>query len=79
MSKGRKYQIDPYVTQGLDPTIFQVGQLLSLTIKGTNITIPLGVPGSSTAWYTENSSEVVYKTLSLTLKATADDTTSLFD
>lgn len=79
MSKGRKYQIDPYVTQGLDPTIFQVGQLLSLTIKGTNITIPLGVPGSANSWYTESNSEVIYKTLSLTLKATADDTTSLFD
>jgi hypothetical protein len=75
MSKVRRFQVDPFVTSGLDPRIFTVGQLVSINVKGTSVVIPLGPD----AWYTEGSNNTVAKLYALTLTATADSASSVFD
>jgi hypothetical protein len=72
MTKTRQFQVSPWVTIGLDPTIFSVGQVLSINVGGSSITLPLN------DWHTERT-DAQYVTYALNLIATQRTTTSNFD
>lgn len=79
MSKARRFQVDPWVTQGIDPSVFNVGQVVSITIAGTNVVIPVpGIAGQAD-WYEEPAGAPVYKTYGIVLRATPSTTPSVFD
>ena len=79
MTKARRFQVDPWVTQGIDPTVFAIGQVVSITIAGTNVVIPVpGISGNAD-WYEEGSGTPVYKTYGIILRAAPSTTASAFD
>jgi hypothetical protein len=74
MTKQRKFQVSPWVTNGLDPTIFSLGQVLSINIGGNSVSLPLGPD----AWTIEES-DPAYATYSINLISTARAAPSVFD
>jgi hypothetical protein len=79
MTKARRFQVDPWVTQGIDPTVFAIGQVVSITIAGTNVVIPVpGIAGQAD-WYEEPAGSPVFKTYAVILRATPSTTVSAFD
>jgi hypothetical protein len=79
MTKARRFQVDPWVTQGIDPGVFAIGQVVSITIAGTNVVIPVpGISGQAD-WYEEPAGTPVFKTYAIILRATPSTTASAFD
>ena len=74
MTKQRKFQVSPWVTNGLDPTIFSLGQVLSINIGGNSVSLPLGPD----AWTIEES-DPAYATYSINLISTSRAAPSVFD
>jgi hypothetical protein len=74
MTKQRQFQVSPWVTNGLDPSVFSVGQVLSINIGGNSVTLPLGPD----AWTTEET-DPAYATYAINLITTAPTVSSVFD
>jgi hypothetical protein len=72
MNKVRQFQVSPWVTIGLDPSVFSVGQVLSINVGGSSISLPLN------DWHTEKT-DAQYVTYAVNLVATERTTASNFD